>query len=139
MLVGNKDKDEDISNIPHNKRNNDDDHNSNDIDDNSAIQVCFPWLDSCSSIIPHWQGRHFLWSFPPDAQDRIKIFAQRIVQNCWQFHTGDFRLNFLFPFVYFCENCEFLLIVYSFSPAGQENCYSVLNYNVPKPPSKWNS
>ena len=40
------DEDDDTSNIPRNKRNNSaddgDGHNSNDIDDGSAIQDCFP-------------------------------------------------------------------------------------------------
>ena len=39
-------EDDDTSNIPRNKRNNSaddgDGHNSNDIDDGSALQACFP-------------------------------------------------------------------------------------------------
>ena len=40
----NRHLDDDISNIPRNKRNNsyNDGHNSNDIDDGPAIEVCFP-------------------------------------------------------------------------------------------------
>ena len=65
MLVGNKDNDDDLSNIPHNKRNNDDDHNSNDIDDNSAIQVCFPWLDSMFIYYSPLTRETFLVILPP--------------------------------------------------------------------------
>ena len=85
------DEDDDTSNIPRNKRNNSaddgDGHNSNDIDDGSALQVCFPWLDSMFIYYSPLTRETFLVILPPwcTRQDQ-NICSTSRMRNCWQFH-----------------------------------------------------